>query len=73
MDANLEIKDTKDIQVEVSEFRGKKRVDIRRWYQDKETGEYKRTSKGLNMSLDEFEALCEQWNDVMEYVQEETV
>lgn len=73
MDSPLEIKETKDIRVEVSEFRGEKRVDIRRWYQEKGTGEWKRTGKGLNLSLEEYNALCNQWTDVMEYVQEETV
>ena len=73
MDAPLELKGTKDIQVEVSEFRGEKRVDIRRWYQDKNSGEWKRTQKGMNMSLEEWEEFCNQFEDIMEYVQENTI
>lgn len=68
MDANLELKNTKDIQVEVSEFRGEKRIDIRRWYQDKNSGEWKRTQKGINMSVEEWQAFLEQIEDVKEYV-----
>lgn len=72
MTSPLDIKETKDIKVEVSEFQGKQRVDIRRWYQDKKTGEWGRTGKGLNMSVEEFEALVEQMKDICSYVIEET-
>lgn len=70
MDTPLDIKETKDIKVEVSEFRGEKRIDIRRWYQDKDSGEWKRTSKGLNMSVDEWDSLVEQFEDIKSYIKE---
>jgi len=70
MDTELDIKYTKGIKVEVSEFRGEKRVDIRRWYQDKDSGEWKRTSKGLNMSVDEWGSFLEQLEDIKDYIKE---
>jgi len=70
MESPLDIQNTKDIKVEVSEFRGENRVDIRRWYQDKTTGEWKRTGKGLNVSVEEWEAITEQFKDIQEYIKE---
>ncbi|MFW6281225.1 MAG: transcriptional coactivator p15/PC4 family protein [bacterium] len=64
------IEGTKDINVEVSEFRGQKRVDIRRWYEDKETKEMKRTNKGINMSLDEWDALKQIFGEIMAYIED---
>lgn len=64
------IEGTKDINVEVSEFRDQKRVDIRRWYEDKETKEMKRTNKGINMSLDEWDALKQIFGEIMAYVED---
>jgi len=70
MDTMLSITRHEEIKIEVSEFNGNPRVDLRKWYQDKASGEWKRTSKGLNLSLEEFEALKEQFQDVCEYVTE---
>jgi len=35
------------IRVEISEFKGVKYLNLRVWYTDKETGEYKPTQKGI--------------------------
>jgi hypothetical protein len=70
MTAPLDIKNT-DVKVEVSEFQGKMRVDIRKWYQDKNTGEWKRTAKGLNITLEEWESFKNQINDISSYIKEE--
>jgi len=68
MDDLFEITDS--IYVEVSEWKGQKRVDIRRWYNDKETGELKRTGKGINLSYDEFLNLVRKMETLEEYVNE---
>lgn len=50
------IKDT-DIKVSISLFKGKYRVDIRKFWDDK--GEMKPSPKGINMTVDEFKVFCE--------------
>ncbi|MEQ9364015.1 MAG: transcriptional coactivator p15/PC4 family protein [Leptospirales bacterium] len=35
------------IRVEISEFRGQNYLNLRVWYTDKESGEYKPTQKGI--------------------------
>lgn len=35
------------VRVEVSEFRGQNYLNLRVWYTDKESGEYKPTQKGI--------------------------
>jgi len=35
------------IRVEISEFKGQTYLNLRVWYTDKETGEYKPTQKGI--------------------------
>lgn len=54
---------------EVSDFRGKKRVDIRRWYQDKD-GEWQRTRKGINLDMEEFGDFASGIDDVKKFVEE---
>lgn len=68
MDSVLDLKGHGEIKVEVSDFNESVRVDFRKWYQDKQSGEWKRTGKGLNLSLDEFNSLKEQFEDICEYV-----
>lgn len=63
---NLEI--TEGIFVEVSEFRGKKRVDIRRWYQNK-LGEMNRTTKGLNVEMSEWNDIVARFDEIKEFVE----
>ncbi len=70
MDAPLELTGTKDIRIDVSEFRGETRVDIRRWYQDRETGEWKRGNKGINMSIDEWDFFIDNIDDIKSYIRE---
>lgn len=70
METTLDLKGHEEIKIEVSEFNGNTRVDFRKWYQDKASGEWKRTGKGLNMSMDEFESLKNNWEDVCEYVKD---
>ena len=66
----LDIKNT-DIKVEVSEFKGKMRVDIRKWYQEKDSGEWKRSPKGLNITIDEWNLFKDQFKDVESYIKEQ--
>lgn len=60
---------TEDIYAEVSEFRGKKRVDIRRWYFDKEANELKRTRKGINLSIEEWDDFSSNFVDLSNFVE----
>ncbi len=66
----LDIKNT-DIKIEVSEFKGKMRVDIRKWYQEKDSGEWKRSPKGLNITIDEWNLFKDQFKDVESYIKEQ--
>lgn len=70
METMLDLKGHEEIKIEVSEFNGNPRVDFRKWYQDKTSGEWKRTGKGLNVSMDEFIAIKENWEDICEYVKD---
>ncbi len=45
------------IRVEISEFRGKNYLNIRTWYTDRESGEYKPTQKGVSIRPDQYEEL----------------
>ena len=40
------------IRVEISEFRGQNYLNLRVWYTDKESGEYKPTQKGIAIKPD---------------------
>ncbi|MCB1306790.1 MAG: transcriptional coactivator p15/PC4 family protein [Leptospiraceae bacterium] len=40
------------VRVEISEFKGQKYLNIRIWYTDKESGEYKPTQKGIAIRPD---------------------
>ena len=40
------------VRVEISEFKGQKYLNIRIWYPDKESGEYKPTQKGIAIRPD---------------------
>lgn len=40
------------IRVELSEFKGQNLLNIRIWYTDKESGEYKPTQKGVTVKPD---------------------
>lgn len=45
------------IRVEVTEFKGSKYLNLRVWYTDKETGEYKPTQKGIAVKPEFYENL----------------
>ena len=47
------------IRVQISEFEGKKYLDIRKFYLDKETDEYKPTRKGISLNTDIAEEVLE--------------
>ena len=68
MDKLFEI--TEGIYAEVTEWRGAKRVDIRKWYETK-TGELARTQKGINMSLEEWANFCIKFEEIKKYVETE--
>ena len=46
--------ETEIIRVEISEFRGQKLLNIRSWYQDKNTKEFKPTQRGVTMRLEHY-------------------
>jgi hypothetical protein len=45
------------VKLSLSEFKGKKLVDLRIWYLDKEEDTYKPSKKGLSISIDKFDEL----------------
>jgi len=47
------------IRVEVSEYKGQKYLNLRVWYTDKASGEYKPTQKGVAIRPDMYEAVKE--------------
>lgn len=56
--------DGTDIKIEISEFKGKTRVDIRRWFKVKGSDEFARTTKGISLSLDEWNLLKIKIDDI---------
>lgn len=58
-----------DIRVEVSEFRGKKYVMIRRFYQDA-SGEMRPGRQGINMKMEEWEDFVEKFPKIIEQLKE---
>jgi hypothetical protein len=60
---------TEDVFVEVSEFRGEPRVDIRKWYDNK--GEMARGKNGLNIDASTWEDIVARWEDIKQYVETE--
>lgn len=44
-----------NIGVQISEFKGKKRIDIRKWWKNQETNKWLRSKNGLNILLDEWD------------------
>jgi group I intron endonuclease len=61
MDINEEIK------CEVSMFQGKQRIDIRKWFMDKD-GKLGRSRNGLNIDEKSWDDLCACWVDVVKFV-----
>lgn len=50
--------------VKISEFKGKRYIDIREYYEDKSTKELKPGKKGITLYLDEFNRLVEAADDI---------
>lgn len=55
---------------EVSEFKGVKRIDIRKWYQD-DNNEWQRTRKGISLEKAGWDDFVANINDVDEFVKNE--
>ena len=47
------------IRVELSEFKEKTYINIRVWYLDKNTDEYKPTKKGISLSVNKYDELMD--------------
>ncbi|MCB1138359.1 MAG: transcriptional coactivator p15/PC4 family protein [Leptospiraceae bacterium] len=62
------------LRLELSEFKGRKLFNIRIWYQDKESGEYRPTAKGVTIRPDQFaafkQAILEAEPEINQAVQE---
>jgi hypothetical protein len=55
------------IRISLSEFKGKKLIDLRVWYKDKED-EYKPSQKGLSLSVDKYKELKDAIEDLGEMI-----
>jgi hypothetical protein len=58
-----------DTKVEVSEFKGKWYVEIRKWYQD-DKGEWARTQKGINMPLETWNVMMSKLDEITAMIKE---
>lgn len=56
--------ETEVIRVEKSEFKGKEYVQVRTWYLDQKTDEWKPTQKGISVPIEKYEALREAINSL---------
>jgi len=56
------------IRIEISEYNNKEYINIRVWYKDDDSGEYKPTQKGVAVRLDKYNELMEGLNQVSEYI-----
>lgn len=63
---------TETICVQVSEFKGKMRVDIRKWWQNKEDNKFYRSPKGLNITTDEWDDFVAQIGEIDSFVREQS-
>jgi hypothetical protein len=50
----IELTATQKLIFSISNFRGKKYIDIRTWFQD-QAGDWKPTKKGIHFSIDKFQ------------------
>lgn len=53
METKMDI-DLTNIKIETYKFKGELRIDIRKWNQDKDSGEWSKTTKGINLNLEEW-------------------
>jgi hypothetical protein len=59
---------SEDIFAEVSMFQGKPRVDLRKWYTNKE-GTLGRGKNGLNVDADTWNDIVAKWDEIKAYVE----
>ena len=62
---------TEGIHCEVSKFKGKTRVDIRKWFLNDE--ELIRTRKGINLSLEEWDEFLKNLAELKEFINTEKI
>ncbi|MCK4836227.1 MAG: transcriptional coactivator p15/PC4 family protein [Candidatus Aminicenantes bacterium] len=64
----IELNPTQKLVFSISNFRGKKYIDIRTWFQD-QSGAWKPTKKGIHLSTDkfqEYEKLSKIFSDIVD-------
>jgi len=57
----------KDIKIHISDFKSKKYVHIRKWFE--KDGEL-RPGKGISMSVDEWDEFSNRFTEIQEYIKE---
>lgn len=60
---------TENIFLQITEFQGQKRIDIRKWFKDKEN-EWQRTRKGINLSVDEWTEFLENFEAMVDFIED---
>lgn len=60
-----------NVKISLSEFKGKKLVDLRIWYFDKGEDTYKPSKKGLSVSLEKFAELKDALNKFESMIEEQ--
>lgn len=56
---DIQMNETNIVRVEISEFKDKKNINVRQWYKDKATGEYRPTQKGITLPVEKYQELKE--------------
>ncbi len=59
----------KNIRATVSEFQGKTRIDIRKYFE--KDGNVLPKKNGINLSVEEFRAFAERWDEMVAHIEEE--
>ena len=59
----------KDIRIDSTEFKGKEYVVIRRYYND--NGEMKPGRQGINLKREEWQEICDRFEEIKEHVKEQ--
>ena len=58
------------VYLQVAEYRGEKRIDIRKWYFNKKKNEYGRSKNGLNLTVEEWGDFLAVIDDMDSFIQE---
>jgi Transcriptional Coactivator p15 (PC4) len=61
---------SEDVFANVSQFRGKPRIDLRKWYETKE-GELAPGKNGLNVDVETWNDIVSKWEEIKEFVEKE--